>query len=341
MTMTIRTLAGQPMVAHGGATSCRIDLSASLNPLGPHPAALAAALGSPLGSYPEADAGSLVKAVAARHRIGAAMVVPVPGAAAGIWLSLIDLVARGDACALLAPSFGEHERCLRMVGAEVRTVWDWPPQRWPPEGLEEALADSPKLCLLANPSTPAGRALPAATLRRLCAAHPGTLFLVDEAFASFTPPGTSLLDEGAPPGNSLVVRSLTKELGLPGLRMGYLVTSAERAAQLRGLLPAWPLSAPAIAAAVAGMAEPDHVARGAEVARSTLAAVRLALEAAGAVTFPSDANYLTARADGLLERLRRAGVAGRDCASFGLAGHVRIAAPAPADVARVVEAVGG
>jgi histidinol-phosphate/aromatic aminotransferase/cobyric acid decarboxylase-like protein len=51
------------------------------------------------------------------------------------------------------------------------------------------------------------------------------MFIVDEAFAAFGPPGVSLLElESGPPLNAVVVRSLTKELGLPGLRMGYLVS---------------------------------------------------------------------------------------------------------------------
>ena len=33
------------------------------------------------------------------------------------------------------------------------------------------------------------------------------------------------------------------------------------------------------------------------------------------------------------------GIAGRDCASFGMPGWVRLAAPAPADLDRVLEAI--
>ena len=70
--------------------------------------------------------------------------------------------------------------------------------------------------------------------------------------------------------------------------------------------------------------------------RAELAA---ALQAVGAVVFPSDANYLVAGARGAVEALRARGIAVRDCGSFGLPDHVRLAAPRPADLATVLRAL--
>jgi histidinol-phosphate aminotransferase len=331
-------LLAQPPAPHGGDPGAGIDLSASLNPLGAHPAALAAARACSLGRYPEPQALALAEAAAERHRVKPAEVVPIPGAATGIWLCCLAFAGPGSRAVLLAPSFGEHERCLRISGAAPAMVRAWPPPDRVPPALEAALGTGMDLCLLANPSTPSGRALPAPLLRALCADHPATLCVVDEAFAAFAPPGTSLLD-GPLPGNAVVIRSLTKELGLPGLRMGYMVAAVERAQRLRGLLPAWPLSAPALAAAVAGLADPGHADRGAEVARLTLSALRTALERRDATPLPSDANYLVVRDRGLSARLRARGIRVRDCASFGLPDHARISAPSPQDLAAVLEAI--
>lgn len=333
-------LTSQPAAPHGGASSCRLDLSASLNPLGAHPAALAAARRCRLDRYPEPDASSLAAAAAARHGVEAADVVPFPGAAAAVWLCALAFAGRSSRALVLAPGFGEHERCLRIAGCSVTSLWVWPQSDIVSAKLESALSTGADVCVLSNPSAPSGRAVPASALRALCAAYPATLFLVDEAFAAFGPPGTTLLDDPLR-HNTVVIRSLTKELGLPGLRMGYAVTSRERAERLRGLLPAWALSGSAIAAGVAGMVDLDHVLRGAQVARSTLAAVRGGLQGAGIVTFPSDANYLVASAPGLVESLAARGVGVRDCASFGLPGHLRIAAPAPRDLPAVLASIRG
>lgn len=335
-------LCPQPPAAHGGASRLPIDLSASLNPLGPSPAALAALRAAALDRYPEVDARALARAAAARHGVPEECVVPVPGASWGLWLALVALLAQGERCLALGPCFGEYERYARVAGARFRVVHcPSPDQRWRDADLETALAWRPALCVLGNPANPAGTRIGAVRLRALCAAHPAARFLVDEAFAGFAPEGTSLVDRDLPPGNAVVVRSLTKELALPGLRMGYLVARPELARQLAGVMPAWPLSAPAVAAAAAGLADGDHLRRGGTVAARHLAAIAGALRGAGLAPLPTCANYLLCEAPGLAARAAARGVAVRDCASFGLDGFVRIAAPRAEDLPVVLEAVGG
>lgn len=319
-----------------------IDLSASLNPLGPHPAALEAARRCELGRYPEPGARQFIIAAAKRHRLDGDCIVPTPGASSGLWLCAVALLERGKLCLALGPCFGEYRRLAEIAGAEYDEVKVWPPdQQSPLYGIEIALARQPAMLMLANPSNPGGQALSGSSVRRLCERGPQTMFVIDEAFASFAPAGTSLLETGPPPMNAMVVRSLTKDLAMPGLRMGYIVGDADLASQLNGVLPAWPLSAPAIAAAVAGLDDPSHVEVGALLGRQHVAELAEALAAAGAVPFPSEANYLVAHAPTAGAELLRGGIAVRDCTSFGLPGHVRLAAPRRDEMKAVVTAIAG
>jgi histidinol-phosphate/aromatic aminotransferase/cobyric acid decarboxylase-like protein len=318
----------QPDAVHGGATGVAIDLSASLNPLGPSGAALAAAHDADMSRYPSVDAEPLRIAAATRHRVDPGAVVPVPGASWGIWLCATAFLTPGDRCLAFAPCFSEYRRCAEIAGAQFSEWWTAPPEFLPVEAdVIQALADEPAVCFICNPGNPTGALMPAAWLRRVCDAHPKTLFVVDEAFIAFAPAGASLLDAGLPPTNIIVLRSLTKELGLPGLRMGYVVADPDLASALGAILPPWPLSAPSIAAAVAGIADQEHVDAGADLARRHVEIIAAALREAGAEIFPTRANYLMARAPGLAAFLLERGIAARDCTSFGLAGHVRISAP--------------
>src|SRR5207237_642856 len=113
-----------------------------------------------------------------------------------------------------------------------------------------------------------------------------------------------------------------------------------RASALRAMLPAWPLSAPALGAAVAGCHDLEHIRAGADVGRKHVRLLAEALARTGAEVSSSSANYLLCRSPRLLDRLAARGVAGRDCASFGLADHVRLAAPRPTELPEVLEAIG-
>lgn len=335
-------LVPRPAAAHGGAGLAAIDLSASLNPLGPHPAALEVARRCELGRYPEPDARQFIIAAAKRHRLDVDCIVPTPSASWGLWLCAVALLGRGDLCLAMGPCFGEYWRSAEIAGAEFEEVNVWPPDEESPFcGLDVALARRPAMLMIANPSNPGGHAKPGTNIRRLCEQNPQTMFVIDEAFASFAPAGTSVLESGPPPKNAVVVRSLTKDLAMPGLRMGYIVGDADLASQLNGVLPAWPLSAPAIAAAVAGLEDPSHVEAGALLGRQHVAELAETLAAAGAVPFPSDANYLVAHAPSARAELLRGGIAVRDCTSFGLPGHVRVAAPKRDEMRAVLTAIAG
>lgn len=329
----------QPPAAHGGA-GAGIDLSASLNPLGPSPCALEAARAADLERYPQPDAGPLRLAAANRHSVPEDCVVPVPGAGFGLWLLMVAKLGPGDRCLALAPCFGEYRRSAAIAGAGYQEVRSGAPAfEWDLDEVASRLDADACFCVLANPANPSGRSIKAERLRALCESLPRVTFVVDEAFADFSSPGTSLLDGGELPSNAVVVRSLTKELGLPGLRMGYLVARPALTGQLAGIMPAWPLSSASISAAVAGLGDLGHVARGAELARGHLRLLKEAFRGRRREPVPTDANYLLVKAPGALEALAGQGIAVRDCASFGLTGHVRIAAPRLADLSEVLGAI--
>jgi histidinol-phosphate/aromatic aminotransferase/cobyric acid decarboxylase-like protein len=122
--------------------------------------------------------------------------------------------------------------------------------------------------------------------------------------------------------------SLTKAFACPGLRIGYAVAPDAGAADaLRRARPEWAVSSLACAVLpdLLAAADPPGWTAAVTRARADLAAV---LRAHGWAPEPSDAPWLLVPgARGLRAALARQGVVVRDCASFGLPDHVRIAVP--------------
>jgi len=134
--------------------------------------------------------------------------------------------------------------------------------------------------------------------------------------------------------------SLTKAFACPGLRLGYAVApTAADAEALRVRRPAWAVGGLACAVLPELVAESDPPGWTARIAiaRKATAAV---LEEHGLRPLPSDAPWLLVPdAAGLRDGLARHGVVVRDCGSFGLADHVRIAVPGESDLTRLATAL--
>lgn len=90
--------------------------------------------------------------------------------------------------------------------------------------MKEALErEKPALMLMASPNNPTGNSLTAEELDKVLSfVNPSTTVVIDEAYASFANSDTSYIKpllEKFP--NLLIVRTLSKFYGLPGLRLGF------------------------------------------------------------------------------------------------------------------------
>ncbi|MGY1787013.1 Rv2231c family pyridoxal phosphate-dependent protein CobC [Geodermatophilus sp. SYSU D00698] len=208
-----------------------------------------------VAAYP--DARPARAAVAAAHGRDPAEVLLTAGAAEAF--VLLARAVRPRRAVVVHPSFTEPEAALRAAGHPVeRLLLEPPSYRLRP------VPDDADLVVLGNPTNPTSVLHPADDVAAL--ARPGRVLLVDEAFADTVPgePG-SLAGRPDLPG-LLVVRSLTKTWGLAGLRVGYALGPADLVAAMAAAQPHWPLSTPALAAAVActtaaARAEADAAAR--------------------------------------------------------------------------------
>ena len=175
-----------------------------------------------------------------------------------------------------------------------------------------------------DPHNPTGRLAPAD--------EPGDVW--DEAFYPLATGRWTSGRADQDPG-FVVLGSLTKVFACPGLRIGYVLADPDRIRRLADRQPRWSVNGLAVAALPRMLETARLEAWAAEVARLRAALVRV-LRDHGLHPEPSDANYvLLPRAEGLRTALAKHGVVVRDCASFGLAGHVRIAVPDDAGLERV------
>jgi histidinol-phosphate/aromatic aminotransferase/cobyric acid decarboxylase-like protein len=139
-----------------------------------------------------------------------------------------------------SPTFGEYPRTF----PDAQTYPDKPGVEMDVVGRAAETCD---VVVAVNPNSPTGTPFATQELYSLARDHPETTLVVDESFLAFSDQGSIVRClERQPLTNVIVLTSLSKSLGIPGLRLGYLYScDPDTIAAVGASLPVWNLNAPA------------------------------------------------------------------------------------------------
>ena len=322
-----------------------IDFSANHNPLGTAPAVLEALRSVEVGRYPDDEALELRQALGRALEMGPDRIAVGNGSVDLMWQVATAFLDPGDPAMVVGPAFGEYERACRVVGAQVEEVRAQEDAGFRPP-VAEAIAAlrrmRPKVVFLGNPNNPTGQLLPASSIEQILEVCRDTLLVVDEAYLPFcdAPPDLRLLLSS---GRLMLLRSMTKDHGLAGLRLGYALAEPEIVDALNRVRQPWGVNVVAQMAGVVALEHPEHVEAGRRIVAEAREYVARELTRMGLTIVPSAANFLLVRVgDGATFRaaLLERGVCVRDCASFGLPDYVRLGLRTVPECRKLVETVG-
>jgi threonine-phosphate decarboxylase len=229
---------------HGGdAPAGVLDFSASINPLGPPAAALAAyhAAASSIASYPPPYCERLAAGIAQWLHVEAGNVIAGNGST-----HLIHLLARAlrPLCPFVAtPTFSEIANALLIAGITPHSIPLLIEDGFVPDraGVIRALELGADALFIGRPNSPTGSMVPrdeAAAIAEECARRK-CWCVFDEAFIDFAGDSESVVALVRHLPTVIVLRSLTKILAIPGLRLGFTVAAPPVIAKLRGAMEPW------------------------------------------------------------------------------------------------------
>lgn len=178
--------------------------------------------------YP--DTAALTEQLAARHGLTPDRLVVTCGGDDALDRACRAFLAPGRSIVLPTPTFEMIDRYVRWAGGETKAV-PWPGGPYPTDAVLAAVDASTTLIAVVSPNNPTGAVATSEDLRRLSAAAPNALLLVDLAYVEFADEDLTDLALSLP--NALVFRTLSKAWGLAGLRVGYAMGAAAAVAWLR------------------------------------------------------------------------------------------------------------
>ena len=149
------------------------------------------------------------------------------GAAEANYLCFRQLLEAGDQIVTETPGWPQAAVMARAIGAELRTVRRQEENGWRLDLDELAAAVTPKtkLIFLSNPNNPTGQLLTEVELRAIAAIADkvGAWLIVDEVYAGMEWQGPRAPSIAGIYSRGITTGSVSKALGLQGLRTGWLI----------------------------------------------------------------------------------------------------------------------
>lgn len=289
-----------------------------------------------INNYPEPQPRSLERLIALSEGVSPEGVMVTNGATEAIYL--IANLFHHSASIIPQPTCTEYADACRIY-KHIITY----------ENSDE-VTELPKdrVYWICNPNNPSGNVLMKGFVDYVVRRSPRYTFVVDQSFAAYTKEPLLESREMQSLPNLLILHSLSKTYGIPGLRLGYITADPSIIQLLRQLRHPWPVSAMAVEAGKfliqhgkPAIADIDAYLAETERLRTALRQIQ------GIRVFETKTNYMLceinpATSTELKDHLiHQHGILIRDCHNFfGLSNHFfRVSTQLPEENEKLVEAI--
>jgi histidinol-phosphate aminotransferase len=324
-----------------------VKLNQNENPLGPSPAAVAAATAAmaDVHTYPEGSSRAMREKLSATWDLPEDWFIVGNGSDEVFRLLAETYLEPGDRAVVPAPSFSGYPLVIELMGGEVvRVPLNEAHTMDLPAMADATLRTGAKMVFLCRPNNPTGAVFAAELFPAFMAAVPATtLVILDEAYREFdeTPFDTRGFLQRYP--NLIVTRTFSKIYGMAGFRLGYGVTRPETLAPFYTTRDPFSVNNLAAAAGMAALDDQTFLDRTLALTRQGKAYLYGVLERLNLPYVPTEANFIlfdagrpaTAVFDALMHR----GVLVRPCGSFALPTWLRVTVGKPEENQRFAEAL--
>jgi len=307
-----------------------VDFSVSTNPFGPPPGIKEALAQAAIDHYPDSEATEFRLLLARKLNIAPDNILIGNGSTELIRLVATAYFGHDDLVIVPQPTYADYEIACYLVGAKVLKQWTLEDVNFRlnvAETVDLIRKHQPKGIFLCNPNNPTGQYLSSEESKEILSAARGSLVIMDEAYIAFTE-NTWVSTDLMGWNNLVILRSMTKDYALAGLRLGYCVATEPIISVLRRVRPPWNVSSVAQKAGVFALKADDYLDDCRIQINEAKEFLIEGLKGLGLSPLPSQTNFFLVKvgvAANLRQALLRKGILVRDCASFGLPDYIRLA----------------
>ncbi len=317
---------------HGLTKEDVIDFSASLNRYGP-PEFIIKKLNrinkAEIEHYPDPDSKELRKKLSKNLEINSSNLIITSGIS-----ELIDLIGQvfiKENSPVLIPNhtYAEYEPTAKKNKAKITEI-PMPNKELQKNKIKPKIKEN-SILYLCNPNNPTGSLLNKKEIKELLniIEKTNSLLVLDEAYKEFLENPLKLEDLVIKSPNIILMRSFTKSFGIPGIRIGYGVSSAENIRYLKRAKIPWNTSgiAELVGKELISEQGKNFLRRTTKKILKNKEELKKELQDLEIKFYSGKANFLmmkVGKATKIREKLLKKGLIVRDCSSFGLPNHIRV-----------------
>ncbi|OQY35036.1 MAG: hypothetical protein B6241_02630 [Spirochaetaceae bacterium 4572_59] len=307
-----------------------LDFSVSINPDPLPERVLKRIRQSCITRYPDSGCELLREKIAKYNNLNNTdSILVVNGTSQGMHLIVQALLEQDETVCIVTPTYSEYYDACSLKTDKINLIEMKSDKGFHfdiPLITEQLKAKEPRLLWLCSPNNPTGNYLTEKEFKEIChtCLQTGTTFILDEAYICFV---AEKLRYNSIRENVIILRSMTKDFSIPGLRLGYLMGDPALISRIKHWQPEWSISGPAQDAGSACFEEIDYFKNSWKNTSSKMKNMMKDLEALGFQTFPSCSNFFLLKVsdrDALKDHLWKDLILVRDCASFHLDNFIRI-----------------
>lgn len=307
---------------HGGdiyTNEIEYDFSVNLNPYAPYENIIDAAKDAinDLNVYPQYRSETLVKKLSEIHSVSKGYLCVTNGASEAI--SEVLKLSNIDSVLLEVPSFYGYEHSIKnhqiITRLERELLLD----------IDEKKINKNSIVVIANPSNPVGEFTDEDMLNQLYekVKNASALLMLDESFLPLSDHYNKsfikkISDNPEYYNRLIIIRSFTKSFSIPGIRLGYVVSSNKDIInEIDNSLPEWNVSRIAQVVGEASLDTIDRLKDDVEKIIESRNILEKELNKLGLKTYKSHSNYLLFEAPkNLYAELLKRKILIRDCSDY-------------------------
>lgn len=243
-----------------------------------------------LSQYP--TYGEIEEKIATTLAIPVNQVAVTNGGDAGINAIYITYVSENDEIIYVVPTYVMYKldamrQKAKIIQVPYREKWVYPT-----DDVIAKISDKTRLIIICSPANPTGDMISEDCLCKVIEAAPNAIVLLDEAYWRFTSKENKsfkyLIDRYS---NLVIMHTFSKDYGLAGLRIGYLISQEQNLEHIRKSMDPFAVNNIAVEAALVALEDQDFVQQYVDAVTESKPFFCEAIKSISNEIYPGEANF--------------------------------------------------